>query len=82
MQSMQEMRGIAAIKGSRDSIEQRQKTYLYKVYCPTRATNFAICSFLLRDFGRGSQSGQVLLEQLQREYRVNVCGPSTAGSTS
>ena len=69
---------IAAAKKSLETrIKVEAKDISTKYIAPPETTNFAILFLPFEGLYAEVVSQVGLLEQLQREYRVNVCGPST-----
>ena len=69
---------IAAAKKSLETrIKAEAKDISTKYIAPPETTNFAILFLPFEGLYAEVVSQTGLLEQLQREYRVNVCGPST-----
>lgn len=69
---------IAAAKKSLETrIKAEAKDISTKYIAPPETTNFAILFLPFEGLYAEVVSQVGLLEQLQREYRVNVCGPST-----
>lgn len=67
----------AAKKGLESRIKAEAKDISTKYIAPPETTNFAILFLPFEGLYAEVVSQTGLLEQLQREYRVNVCGPST-----
>ncbi len=67
----------AAKKGLETRIKAEAKDISTKYIAPPETTNFAILFLPFEGLYAEVVSQTGLLEQLQREYRVNVCGPST-----
>ena len=67
----------AAKKGLETRIKVEAKDISTKYIAPPETTNFAILFLPFEGLYAEVVSQTGLLEQLQREYRVNVCGPST-----
>ena len=67
----------AAKKGLETRIKAEAKDISTKYIGPPETTNFAILFLPFEGLYAEVVSQVGLLEQLQREYRVNVCGPST-----
>ena len=67
----------AAKKGLETRIKAEAKDISTKYIAPPETTNFAILFLPFEGLYAEVVSQVGLLEQLQREYRVNVCGPST-----
>ena len=67
----------AAKKGLETRIKTEAKDISSKYIAPPETTNFAILFLPFEGLYAEVVSQVGLLEQLQREYRVNVCGPST-----
>ena len=67
----------AAKKGLETRIKAEAKDISSKYIAPPETTNFAILFLPFEGLYAEVVSQTGLLEQLQREYRVNVCGPST-----
>ena len=67
----------AAKKGLEARIKAEAKDISSKYIAPPETTNFAILFLPFEGLYAEVVSQTGLLEQLQREYRVNVCGPST-----
>lgn len=67
----------AAKKGLETRIKVEAKDISTKYIAPPETTNFAILFLPFEGLYAEVVSQVGLLEQLQREYRVNVCGPST-----
>ena len=67
----------AAKKGLEARIKAEAKDISSKYLAPPETTNFAILFLPFEGLYAEVVSQTGLLEQLQREYRVNVCGPST-----
>lgn len=67
----------AAKKGLEARIKAEAKDISTKYIAPPETTNFAILFLPFEGLYAEVVSQTGLLEQLQREYRVNVCGPST-----
>lgn len=67
----------AAKKGLENRIKAEAKDISTKYIAPPETTNFAILFLPFEGLYAEVVSQVGLLEQLQREYRVNVCGPST-----
>ena len=67
----------AAKKGLETRIKAEAKDISTKYIAPPETTNFAILFLPFEGLYAEVVSQMGLLEQLQREYRVNVCGPST-----
>lgn len=67
----------AAKKGLEVRIKAEAKDISSKYIAPPETTNFAILFLPFEGLYAEVVSQTGLLEQLQREYRVNVCGPST-----
>lgn len=68
---------IAAKKSLEARIKTEAKDISTKYIAPPETTNFAILFLPFEGLYAEVVSQVGLLEQLQREYRVNVCGPST-----
>ena len=68
---------IAAKKSLEARIKAEAKDISTKYIAPPETTNFAILFLPFEGLYAEVVSQVGLLEQLQREYRVNVCGPST-----
>ena len=68
---------IAAKKSLEARIKAEAKDISTKYIAPPETTNFAILFLPFEGLYAEVVSQTGLLEQLQREYRVNVCGPST-----
>ena len=68
---------VAAKKGLETRIKAEAKDISTKYIAPPETTNFAILFLPFEGLYAEVVSQTGLLEQLQREYRVNVCGPST-----
>lgn len=68
---------VAAKKGLEIRIKAEAKDISTKYIAPPETTNFAILFLPFEGLYAEVVSQTGLLEQLQREYRVNVCGPST-----
>ena len=68
---------IAAKKSLEARIKTEAKDISTKYIAPPETTNFAILFLPFEGLYAEVVSQTGLLEQLQREYRVNVCGPST-----
>lgn len=68
---------VAAKKGLETRIKAEAKDISTKYIAPPETTNFAILFLPVEGLYAEVVSQTGLLEQLQREYRVNVCGPST-----
>lgn len=66
-----------AKKGLETRIKVEAKDISTKYIAPPETTNFAILFLPFEGLYAEVVSQTGLLEQLQREYRVNVCGPST-----
>lgn len=66
-----------AKKGLETRIKAEAKDISSKYIAPPETTNFAILFLPFEGLYAEVVSQTGLLEQLQREYRVNVCGPST-----
>ena len=66
-----------AKKGLETRIKAEAKDISTKYIAPPETTNFAILFLPFEGLYAEVVSQTGLLEQLQREYRVNVCGPST-----
>ena len=66
-----------AKKGLESRIKAEAKDISTKYIAPPETTNFAILFLPFEGLYAEVVSQTGLLEQLQREYRVNVCGPST-----
>lgn len=67
----------AAKKGLETRIKAEAKDISTKYIAPPETTNFAILFLPFEGLYAEVVSQTGLLEQLQREHRVNVCGPST-----
>ena len=67
----------AAKKSLETRIKAEAKDISTKYIAPPETTNFAILFLPFEGLYAEVVSQVGLLEQLQREYRVNVCGPST-----
>ena len=67
----------AAKKGLETRIKVEAKDISTKYIAPPETTNFAILFLPFEGLYAEVVSQVGLLEQLQREFRVNVCGPST-----
>lgn len=68
---------IAAKKSLEARIKAEAKDISTKYIAPPETTNFAILFLPFEGLYAEVVSQVGLLEQLQKEYRVNVCGPST-----
>lgn len=68
---------IAAKKNLEARIKAEAKDISTKYIAPPETTNFAILFLPFEGLYAEVVSQVGLLEQLQKEYRVNVCGPST-----